>query len=323
MTKEEMRIVFMGTPDFAVASLQALIENNFNVVAVVTNPDKPAGRGRKIQEAAVKKEAIKHNIPILQPTRFKDPEFLSALKSYNPDLQIVVAFKMLPREVWALPKLGTFNLHASLLPKYRGAAPINWAIINGETQSGVTTFLLDEKIDTGAILEQKKVEITETDTAGSLHDKLMTTGATLVAETAELLASGNFTTTPQTHEIDEKRVMAPKIFPADCQIQWDKSTQNIYNHIRGLSPYPAAWSWLHLPSTDKPKKCKIFSTTINNNKPENTKPGTLTSDGKSYLHCVTADGSLAITELQMEGKKRLAITDFLRGAPNLEGATLT
>ncbi len=316
MKKEEMRIVFMGTPDFAVASLEALIEAGFNVVAVVTTPDKPAGRGRKIQESAVKKAAVKHNIPVLQPFKFRDEHFLEVLKSYKADLQIVVAFKMLPKIIWQMPPMGTFNLHASLLPQYRGAAPINWAIINGEVETGITTFFLNEKIDTGALLKQKKVLIAPDETAGTLHDKLMNTGANLVVETTNELAAGTISPLPQEQVPAEELKAAPKIFPDDCKINWQSDTDKVYDHIRGLSPYPAAWSLVKWPADDKIKKCKIYAvekTSLNSTE----EAGTLLSDGKTYLHCCTSKGVLALKELQVEGKKRMNVEDFLRGAPNL------
>jgi methionyl-tRNA formyltransferase len=316
MKKEEMRIVFMGTPDFAVASFEALIEAGFNVVAVVTTPDKPAGRGRKIQESAVKKAAVKHNIPVLQPFKFRDEQFLDDLKSYQADLQIVVAFKMLPKIVWDMPRMGTFNLHASLLPQYRGAAPINWAIINGEAETGITTFFLNEKIDTGALLKQKKVLIEDDETAGTLHDKLMDTGATLVVETTNELAAGSITPIPQKQVPEDEIKPAPKLFPEDCKINWDQDINDVYNHIRGLSPYPAAWSNIKWPSDDKLKKCKVYA--VEKTLSASTETcGTLLSDGKTYLHCCTRRGVLALKELQVEGKKRMKVEDFLRGAPDL------
>lgn len=316
MKKEEMRIVFMGTPDFAVASLNALVDTGFRVVAVVTTPDKPAGRGRKIQESAVKKAAQSHNIPILQPVKFKDDSFLEELRSYMADLQIVVAFKMLPEVVWDMPPLGTFNLHASLLPQYRGAAPINWALINGETQTGVTTFMLDKKIDTGALLKQKPVAIEPDETAGTLHDKLMHIGAKLVVETANEIAAGDIHPKAQNQHSNEPLKSAPKLFPLDCKINWEQNTQSVYNHIRGLSPYPAAWSNIVWPADHRQKKCKIYKTAPLPETPPQD-PGTLLSDGKSYLHCCTSTGILALTELQLEGKKRMAVEEFLRGAPDL------
>jgi len=312
MKKEEMRIIFMGTPDFAVPSLNALVDAGFLVVAVITTPDKPAGRGRKIQEAAVKKAAQAQNIPVLQPAKFKDPEFLKVLKSYRADLQIVVAFKMLPEVIWDMPALGTFNLHASLLPQYRGAAPINWALINGESQTGVTTFMLDKQIDTGALLKQKAVTIQPDETAGTLHDKLMFTGAKLANE----LAAGSIQPEAQGQHSEEPLKAAPKLFPHDCKINWAQPTQAVYNHIRGLSPYPAAWSSIIWPAGKQQKKCKIFKTVPLADTLAKA-PGTLLSDGKTFLHCCTSTGILAITELQLEGKKRMDVEEFLRGAPEL------
>jgi len=316
MKKEEMRIVFMGTPDFAVASLEALVEAGFKVVAVVTTPDKPAGRGRKIQESAVKKAALKQNIPVLQPYKFRDEQFLNDLKSYQADLQIVVAFKMLPKIVWDMPPMGTFNLHASLLPKYRGAAPINWAIMNGEVETGITTFFLNEKIDTGALLKQKKILIADDETAGTLHDKLMDTGAKLVVETTNELAAGSIKPLPQEQAPEEELKSAPKLFPENCKINWEQNIDKVYNHIRGLSPYPAAWSKIKWPADEKIKKCKVYAVekTLSTSIEES---GTLLSDGKTYLHCCTKRGVLALKEFQVEGKKRMKVEDFLRGAPDL------
>lgn len=241
--KSNFKIVFMGTPDFAVASLNALVQNGFEIAAVVTAPDRPAGRGQKLKVSAVKEYALNHGLLILQPQSLKDPEFISSLNSLNADLQIVVAFRMLPKEVWSLPKLGTFNLHASLLPDYRGAAPINWAIINGEKETGVTTFFIDEEIDTGNIILQEKITIESSETAGQLHDRLMKLGAQLVVHTAKAISEGNLTTISQK---DVKSVkMAPKLFRETCKLDWNRAAQEIYNKIRGLSPYPAAWGLLN------------------------------------------------------------------------------
>lgn len=306
-----MRIIFMGTPDFAVASLDALVKAGKNIVAVVTGPDKPAGRGQKLQESAVKKYAVANNLPVLQPTKLKDLAFQEELKSYEADLQVVVAFRMLPETVWNMPPKGTINLHASLLPEYRGAAPINWAVINGEKESGVTTFLLQHEIDTGNILFSEKVSIAPDDNAGDLHDKLMTVGATLLVKTVEALEDGNYIETPQRALLDEQGLdrapkHAPKIFKEDCRIDWSKSTEEIYNLIRGLSPYPAAFTLLN------DKTLKIFKTE-KIEKIAALNAGEFESDGKTYLHFATADGALSLKEIQIEGKKKMSIDEFLRG----------
>ncbi|WP_185212237.1 methionyl-tRNA formyltransferase [Sphingobacterium mizutaii] len=302
-----MRIIFMGTPDFAVASLKALIDAGEEVVAVVTGPDKPAGRGQKIHESAVKQFAVSQNIPVLQPQKLKDPTFLEELKSYRADLQVVVAFRMLPELVWNMPAKGTINVHASLLPNYRGAAPINHAIINGEKSSGVTTFLLQHEIDTGNILYSTEVPISDTDNAGDLHDKLMFAGAELLIKTVNAIKTGNINPIPQDDlgEISELK-HAPKIFKEDCLIDWNKSTEEVYNLIRGLSPYPAAFT--HLDG----KVLKIYSAEkeITGHK---GLPGSYLSDGKTSLKFATGDGYLKLTEVQIEGKKRMLVSDFLRG----------
>lgn len=297
----------MGTPDFAVASLQALLEAGENVVAVVTVADKPAGRGQKIQESAVKKYALSKNIPVLQPTRLKDEDFLSALKSYHAELQVVVAFRMLPEIVWDMPPKGTINLHASLLPQYRGAAPINHAIINGEEESGVTTFLLQHEIDTGNVLFKERVSINPDDTAGDLHDKLMIVGAQLLVETIEAVKNNRYKAIPQG-EINNNMVLkhAPKIFKEDCRIIWDKPLREVYNFIRGMSPYPTAF-------TDfQGKILKIFKC-IPVEGVVNELPGDTVSDGKNYLRFAAKGGYVEVKELQLEGKKRMSVEEFLRG----------
>lgn len=294
----------MGTPDFAVASLDALVRANFNVVAVVTAPDKPAGRGQKLNESAVKKYAVEKNIPVLQPEKLKNPEFIKVLKSFNADLQVVVAFRMLPEMVWDMPPKGTINLHGSLLPQYRGAAPINHAIINGEKESGVTTFFLKHEIDTGDIILSDKVDIADDETAGDLHDKLMVTGANLLVKTVEAISNGNFTEQPQSQSDDLKH--APKIFKDDCKINWNNSSKTIYNLIRGLSPYPTAFTLLNN------KTLKIFKAEIENKEPGIVAGGFLT-DGKTYLKFATKDGFIKLLDIQYEGKKRMLIADFLRG----------
>ncbi|WP_293897945.1 MULTISPECIES: methionyl-tRNA formyltransferase [unclassified Sphingobacterium] len=302
-----MRIIFMGTPDFAVASLEALIQSGEQVVAVVTVPDKPAGRGQKIHESAVKIFAAQHNIPVLQPVKLRDEAFLTELKSFQADLQVVVAFRMLPEMVWNMPKFGTINVHASLLPQYRGAAPINHAIINGEKESGVTTFLLQHEIDTGNILLSKKVAIKETDNAGDLHDKLMVAGAETLLQTIEQLKAGTLQPKPQDDLIAAASLKhAPKIFKEDCKINWDQPTAQIYNFIRGLSPYPAAFTLLN------DKVLKIYRTEKELvNIP--TIPGTIETDKKSFLKIAAQDGYIIIYDLQLEGKKKMNVVDFLKG----------
>ena len=300
---KELRIIFLGTPDFAVASLQKLTENKINVVAVVTAPDKPKGRGKKLSSSAVKDYALEIGLPILQPTNLKSVDFLEKLKSYQADLQIVVAFRMLPEAVWSMPPLGTFNLHASLLPQYRGAAPINWAIINGEREAGVTTFFLKHEIDTGEIIFRERETILEEDTAGSLYARLMEKGAHLVLKTVAAIQENDYPQSPQ----QTKRILkkAPKIFKNDCKIHWNQASGNIINFIRGLSPHPGAWS------TINEKMIKIFWA--------EEIPLKLTSDigvfvnWKSQLLVKTQDAVLKITDLQLEGKRRMKTEDFLKG----------
>ncbi len=299
-----LRIIFMGTPDFAVPSLQSLVESNSNVVAVVTVPDKPAGRGQKQTASPVKVYAESQGIPVLQPEKLKNPDFLEELKSYNADLQVVVAFRMLPEVVWSMPAKGTFNLHSSLLPQYRGAAPINWAVINGETETGVTTFFIEKDIDTGKIIFQDKEPISPEDNAGTLYERLMRKGANLVVRTVNAIQEGSYPQEPQPEPADIKS--APKIFRETCEIDWNRPAIEIHNFVRGLSPYPAAWTTLNGLS------CKIFKTKIVDFE-DNAQSGEYLSDGKSYLHFRTGDGWLAVEELQIEGKKRMAVGDFLRG----------
>jgi len=295
----------MGTPEFAVSSLQALLKAGETIVAVITAPDKPAGRGRKIQESAVKKFALAHNLPVLQPTNLKDPDFLEALKTYQADLQVVVAFRMLPKAVWDMPEKGTINLHGSLLPQYRGAAPINHAIINGETESGVSTFLLQHEIDTGNILFSEKVPILPDDTAEDLHDKLMETGAQLLVKTVKAVKEGSMEGQAQPEDNGQLKT-APKIHKEDCKIDWNKPVQEVYNFIRGLSPYPTAFTYL------ENKILKIYKA-----KPEGTQlteePGTPSSDGKTYLKFACQDGYIHVLDLQIQDKKRMSTSDFLRG----------
>lgn len=302
-----MNIIFMGTPDFAVASLKQLVEGGKNIVAVITAPDKPAGRGRKLQQSTVKVYAESQGLNILQPTNLKDAEFIKELEALKPDLNVVVAFRMLPKVVWDLPTHGTINLHASLLPQYRGAAPINWAIINGEKVSGVTTFFINEKIDTGAIIQQKEVDIAPDDNAGSYHDKLMEIGAEVLLDTVTQIENGTAKHLPQDHSKATKE--APKIFKEDTQIDFSKSAQEVYNFIRGLSPYPAAICTM--VSNDETIATKIYE--VNLTEEPATKPGSVISDGKSWLKVACADYFLSINSLQIAGKRRMNTKEFLNG----------
>lgn len=297
----------MGTPDFAVASLDALIQAGCTIVGVITAPDKPAGRGQKLGESAVKKYAAQKGLNILQPDKLKNPDFLQKLKSLNADLQVVVAFRMLPEVVWNMPPKGTINLHASLLPQYRGAAPINWAIINGEKESGVSTFFLKHEIDTGDILFTKSVQIPNAYTAGNLHDELMQVGAKLLVETVQAIEKGNYRETPQSVVLPADQLKhAPKIFKENCEINWNYPVQTVYNRIRGLSPYPTAFTKFD------GKILKLFQTSIDLTPPK-VKPGEFVSDGKTELKFACLDGFISIKELQLEGKKRIGIEEFLRG----------
>ena len=295
----------MGTPDFAVASLEALVAHGFTVAGVVTAPDKPRGRGQKMSHTPVKTCALKHNLPVLQPEKLKDEAFLAQLDALNANLFVVVAFRMLPQVVWSRPQYGTFNLHGSKLPQYRGAAPINWAIMNGETETGLTTFFIKRKIDTGSMLFQESTPIYADDTAGTLHDRMMAQGAQLVAKTTQAIAHEQYTLTEQDEGQATKP--APKIFKEDCLIDWHRPTAQVYDFIRGLSPYPAAYTQL------KGKALKVFKTSKMADTNTTLAPGEVSSDGKTYLHFATANGLLAIEELQLEGKKRMQVTDFLRG----------
>ncbi|MDR3128673.1 MAG: methionyl-tRNA formyltransferase [Tannerellaceae bacterium] len=327
MKKSDTRIVFMGTPTFAVASLRALIEGDYQVVAVVTQPDKPVGRhGNTLQPSPVKQYALELELPVLQPVSLRESVFLETLRAFRPDLQVVVAFRMLPPEVFGLPPLGTFNLHASLLPQYRGAAPINWAIINGETQTGLTTFLLDAGMDTGRILLQRTVAIEPDDTAASLADTLMEISPSLITTTTDLLLSGIPTTPPQSACTDNLPLpVAPKLFKDNCRIQWTFPTHVIYNFIRGLSPIPAAWTYIHLHGLP-PRQLKIFLSEAHTNLhpylytlcPEKILPvGTLIPDLKAKtLDVLTTDGYLRLLSIQLEGKKRLSVAEFLNGLPS-------
>jgi methionyl-tRNA formyltransferase len=309
---KNLRIVFMGTPEFAVATLGALLMNGINVVAVVTSPDKPSGRGRKITKSAVKEFAEFSNLPLLQPSNLKDQDFIDTLKKLKADLFIVVAFRMLPEEVWRIPALGTMNLHASLLPDYRGAAPINHAIINGEIRTGVTTFFIDEKIDTGNILLKEEVQIFPFENAGDLHNKLMKQGALLVIKTIDDISENKINILPQSKLIDQKKPLklAPKIHPGDCIINWDNETLKIHNMIRGLAPYPCAKSWFRSDSTTI--SFKIFES-YPEVEEHSFKPGTIFSDEKNYLRISCKDGFINISSLQLEGKKRMTTVELLRG----------
>lgn len=311
MDAKSLRIVFMGTPEFASTSLKRLVAEGYNIVAVVTTPDKPAGRGQKVHESDVKVTARELGLPILQPEKLRDETFLAALKELNPDLGIVIAFRMLPEVVWAMPRLGTFNLHASLLPQYRGAAPINWAIINGEKETGVTTFLLNHEIDKGAIIEQETTAILPEDNIGTLYDRLMEIGSHLVTRTVDKLADGNYTTIEQMH-IDETTLKpAPKIFKEDGRIDWRRRAEQIHNLVRGLSPYPAAWTPIYKNGAEC-GSAKIFTTRFEL-RYHNFQPGTLKTDGRTYLAVAAADGWVYIEEMQMAGKRRMAIKDILLG----------
>ncbi|MEH6705744.1 MAG: methionyl-tRNA formyltransferase [Galbibacter orientalis] len=305
---EQLRIVFMGTPDFAVATLKNIVESNYKVVGVITAPDKPAGRGRKLQQSAVKKYAEENNLNVLQPTNLKDPNFLEQLKALDANLQVVVAFRMLPEVVWSMPTHGTFNLHASLLPDYRGAAPINWALINGETKTGVTTFFIDEKIDTGAVILQKEIPIEADENAGALHDKLMNLGADLVTETLKNIAESTVTTKLQLQTTDLKT--AYKLNKDNTKIDWNLDTETIYNLIRGLSPYPTAWSFLK-NREENPINVKFYDVE-KEIKLHNEDPGAILAD-KKEVKVATKDGFINLKEIQLPGKRKMNIKDILNG----------
>lgn len=311
MNAKDLRIVFMGTPEFASTSLRRLVDEGYNIVAVVTTPDKPAGRGQKMHLSDVKLTALNLGLPLLQPEKLRDEEFLAALRALQPDLGIVIAFRMLPEVVWAMPRLGTFNLHASLLPEYRGAAPINWAIINGETRTGVTTFLLNHEIDKGAIIEQEAVDILAEDNIGTLYDKLMNIGSELVVRTVEKVASGGYATIEQIH-IDEATLKpAPKIFKDDCKVDWSRSGRDIVNLVRGLAPYPAAWT----PIYREGEECgsiKLFGVRFEaDNKTGSV--GEVVTDMRTYLGVRCQDGVIYLDDLQLAGKRRMAIKELLLG----------
>ncbi len=315
MKKEELRIVYMGTPDFAVETLDRLVTGGYNVVGVVTMPDKPVGRHQtELSASPVKRYAAEHSLPVLQPVKLKDPDFLEELRALRADLQIVVAFRMLPKAVWAMPRLGTFNLHAALLPQYRGAAPINWAVINGDRETGITTFFLDKDIDTGAVIQRVPVPILDTDNAGDVHDKLMHLGAKLVCETVDNILSGNVRPIPQSElAADGPLRPAPKIFKDTCRIDWSVGVKRVYDFVRGLSPYPAAWT--ELSHGGKTSVLKIYRAAKEPAAPGTALPpaGTLESDGRTWIKVAVADGYLRLETLQLAGKKRMEAADFLRG----------
>ena len=305
-SKKDLRIVFMGTPDFAVTILKKLVEESFNIVGVITAPDKPAGRGRKLKSSAVKVYAEDQNLNVLQPTNLKSESFVQELASLQPDLQIVVAFRMLPKIVWSLPKYGTFNLHASLLPDYRGAAPIHWAIINGETKTGATTFFIDEKIDTGEIILAKETTILDDETVGSLHDKLMHLGADLVTETVTAIINKEVSTTKQPTKAPK---LAPKLTPENTRVDWNRPTKEVYNFIRGLNPFPAAWT--SILNGEEETTAKLYKVTMNLEEQKAT-PGSIIQSKKN-LSVATSDGFIHIHEMKVAGKKKMAIRDLLNG----------
>ena len=311
-TKESLKIVLFGTPDFAVESLDRLVSGGYNIVGVVTMPDKAAGRGHKMFQSPVKEYALAHNLKLMQPANLKDPEFVEELRSLNADLQIVIAFRMMPEVVWNMPPLGTFNLHASLLPKYRGAAPINWAVMNGDKETGVTTFFLKHEIDTGDIIQQEKIEIAETDNVGVVHDRLMTLGAGMVIETVDAIIAGTVKPIPQEDMLnkDEEPTPAPKIFKETCEIDFKRTAREVYNHIRGLSPYPAAWTTIK-DANGAEFALKIYETELPSEKVVG-EPGAVVAT-KDTLTFACADGSIEVKSIQLAGKKRMTTAEFLRG----------
>ena len=318
MEKKDLRIVYMGTPEFAVESLKRLVEGGYQVVGVITMPDKPMGRhGSVLQASPVKQYAVSQGLKVLQPEKLKNEEFLEELRALKADLQIVVAFRMLPEVVWNMPRLGTFNLHASLLPQYRGAAPINWAVINGETETGITTFFLKHEIDTGEIIDQVRIPIADTDNVEVVYDKLMKLGGDLVVKTVDAILEGKVKTTPQEQlaKAEELRP-APKIFKETCRIDWNAGVKKVYDFVRGLSPYPAAWTELHQCEA-APVSLKIFETEKLFT-PHTLKPGTVVTDKKIYFHIASTDGFLRVLSLQLAGKKRMDVADFLRGYRHVE-----
>lgn len=320
MNKQDLRIIFMGTPDFAVASLRALVEQGYNVVAAITMPDKPKGRHQsEMQASPVKCYAQSQGIPVLQPERLKDEVFIETLRGYQADLQIVVAFRMLPEVVWAMPRLGTFNLHGSLLPQYRGAAPINWPIINGDTETGITTFFLTHEIDTGHIIQKASIPIADDDDAGTIHDRLMGLGASLVVETVDNILANRITPIPQETLAEGITLRpAPKIFKETCRIDWAIGTKRVYDFIRGLAPYPAAWTTLHQPE-QKDIVLKIYRSE-KHFATHTHSIGTVLTDHRTYLHIATADGYVSLLDLQLAGKKRMDIRSLLNGFKPAEGS---
>lgn len=314
---KELRIIFMGTPDFAVATLAQLVEANYNIVGVITAPDRPAGRGRKLQQSAVKKYAVEKSLNILQPTNLKNEAFLSVLKDLEANLQIIVAFRMLPKVVWSMPKYGTFNLHASLLPHYRGAAPINWAIINGEVETGATTFFIDDKIDTGEIILQEKIAIDTKETAGELHDRLMLMGAKLVHKTVQEIKNETISSSKQ--ENTEELKLAYKIHKETCEVDWSKSITSIYNHIRGLSPYPASWATLQ--NGDESLFLKIYSASKEIEE-HNHKAGKVVFD-KKEMKVAVDKGYIKLLEIQLPGKRKMKTSDVLNGIKLNENSQMT
>ena len=315
MTKEDLKIVFFGTPDFAVESLSRLVDGGYNVAAVVTMPDKPAGRGRQLQQSDVKRYAVKHGLPVLQPVSLKDEAFIEELRAFNAQLFIVIAFRMLPEAVWQMPPLGTFNLHASLLPRYRGAAPINWAVMHGDTETGVTTFFLKHEIDTGDVIQQRSCPIGRHDNVEAVHDRLMIMGADMVLETVDAIIAGTVKPIPQEQMLTagQQPTPAPKIFKDTCRVDWSRPAEDLYNHIRGLSPYPAAWTTM-TDDTGNSTTLKLYETgepeTFNSG--EKPVPGTIKADRKT-LRIACADGWLQVLSLQQSGKKRMDTDAFLRG----------
>ena len=311
-TKNSLKIVFFGTPDFAVESLDRLVKGGYNIVGVVTMPDKAAGRGHKMFQSPVKEYALEHGLKLMQPVNLKDPEFVEELKSLEADLQIVIAFRMMPEVVWNMPPLGTFNLHASLLPKYRGAAPINWAVMNGDTETGVTTFFLKHEIDTGDIIQQERIEISETDNVGIVHDKLMILGAGMVVETVDAIIAGTVKPIPQEDLLtkDEEPTPAPKIFKETCMIDFNRTAREVYNHIRGLSPYPAAWTTIK-DCVGNEYALKIYETELPSERIVG-EPGNVVAT-KDTLTFACVNGSIEVKSLQLAGKKRMTTAEFLRG----------
>lgn len=320
MDKKDLRIVYMGTPEFAVESLKRLVEGGYNIVGVITMPDKPMGRhGSVLQPSPVKQYAVSQGLKVLQPEKLKNEEFVAGLRSLNADLQIVVAFRMLPEVVWSMPRLGTFNLHASLLPQYRGAAPINWAVINGDTETGITTFFLKHEIDTGEVIDQVRVPIADTDNVEVVYERLMRLGGDLVLKTVDAILEGSVKTIPQEElaQVGELRP-APKIFKETCRIDWTIGVKRIYDFVRGLSPYPAAWTELYQEGTD-PVMLKIFETEKLFCE-HSLAPGTIVTDCKTYFKIASSDGYVNVLSLQLAGKKRMEINDFLRGYRHTEKA---